>query len=167
MSRLNLMLIDHYKNPRNRGKVPDPDLSHEVINRKCGDRLMFTARRDEAYITKILFEGSGCFYCLASASIACDTMSGLQEAQVRQVAADTRKWLHSEEVSRAGSEKAGQDQSEGVSKSQELSILRDYPLIAALGEIKQFPMRIGCADLAWKGLLEMLDSADMNTGKNR
>ncbi len=136
------ILIDHYKNPRCRGVIENPDFQQEVINRKCGDRLLITARCREDQLEEIRFEGSGCFYCLASASVACTNLTGLRLPSACQLAESVRTWLD--------------DKGEMADPEQ--------PELRALGEIKQYPMRIVCVDLAWKGITEMLDRS---AGKNR
>lgn len=128
------VLIDHYKNPRQKGRIDQPDLTREVRNRKCGDHLRFTVHLEGDQLRDIRFEGEGCFYCLTSASIACSTLTGKPVKQGLAEIERTRNWLAA-------------------------SGRTDQPVntrIAALGEVKQFPMRIACVDLAWKGLEEML-----------
>lgn len=131
------LLIDHYRNQRCRGSVVTPDLQHEVVNRKCGDRLTFFARLKDERVDELKFEGEGCFYCLASASIACSELSGMQRADAFRKTAQIRAWLD------------GDDRQAPDSFEAELT---------ALGEIKAYPMRIGCVDLAWKGLELLLTS---------
>ncbi|MDG5766775.1 iron-sulfur cluster assembly scaffold protein [Balneolales bacterium ANBcel1] len=136
------MLIDHYKNPRNRGVVDLPDLRHEAVNRKCGDRVLITAKRSGDHLPEIRFEGSGCFYCLASASVGCSTLSGSSIHEIRRNTGSFRSWLRD----RSGAEEPKR------------------PEWAALGEVKQFPMRIDCVDLFWKGLEEMLEKTTGGDG---
>lgn len=130
------ILIDHFKNPRKKGVIPNPDLYHEILNRKCGDRIRFTARLEEGVIRDIRFEGEGCFYCLATASIVCNHVSGCQVPEVLAQTSQVREWLLND-----GPDPTGP------------------PEILALGEIKQYPMRITCVELAWKGLYEMLGTS--------
>lgn len=127
------ILIDHYKNPRHKGVITGPDLAHEVINRKCGDKLSFTARISGDMLQEISHMGEGCFYCRVSASIACRNIQGRPINDLKMEIALIRSWLRDQ----SGPEPANPD-------------------IRALGEIKKFPMRIDCVDLAWKGLEEML-----------
>lgn len=129
------LLIDHYRNPRCRGLVDSPDFRHEVVNRKCGDKLSFTVRLKKGKLAGLKFEGEGCFYCLASASIACSELTGSDTAVAGQKTAQVRSWL-------------GGDDSQAPDPAE--------PELSALGEIKAYPMRIGCVDLAWKGIQELL-----------
>ncbi len=128
------ILIDHYKNPRQKGVVRNPDFRHEILNRKCGDHLRFSAQTEGNRVVDIRFEGEGCFYCLSSASIACRTLTGRQLDQVLNEVAMVRKWLL--------------DECDAVCP--------DDSEVKALGEVKKYPMRIGCVDLAWQGVEDML-----------
>ncbi|MBP3192742.1 iron-sulfur cluster assembly scaffold protein [Natronogracilivirga saccharolytica] len=131
------LLIDHFRNQRCRGTVDTPDLQHEVVNRRCGDRLSFSARLKNDRVDELKFEGEGCFYCLASASIACSELSGMQLPDAVRKTAQIRAWL-------GGDERQAPDSLEAE--------------LTSLGEIKAYPMRIGCVDLAWKGLETLLAS---------
>ncbi|MEX0681399.1 MAG: iron-sulfur cluster assembly scaffold protein [Balneolales bacterium] len=145
------ILIDHFKHPRNKGAIVDADLHYEVLNRKCGDRLSFTVRREGLKIKDIRFEGEGCFYCLASASVACSYMSGREPSAVLEETRKIRSWLAGKSLTRSDEQRKGEEldcDSEHGYPAQ--------PEIIALGEVKKFPMRIACVDLAWKGLEEML-----------
>lgn len=129
------ILMDHYRHPRMKGTIQQPDARHEVHNRKCGDRLFFTATLENHTLKDIRFEGEGCFYCLASASILCCTVSGCAIDAALHLIVEFRDWLAHPEAQKKPPE------------NKEM---------VALGEIRDFPMRIGCADLAWKGVEEML-----------
>ena len=128
------ILIDHYRHPQCRGEVESPTRRNESHNRKCGDRITLTSRPDDHGMLEIRFDGQGCMYCLASASILCSTLSGMNPEEARSRIALFRKWLRDSLTEEGG--------------------LTDE--MRALGEVKAFPMRIDCADLAWKCADRML-----------
>jgi nitrogen fixation protein NifU and related proteins len=154
------LLIDHYRHPRCRGEVEDPTCRHEVYNRKCGDRITLTARVESDRLKEIRFEGEGCMYCLASASILCSTLSGLPPGEARRLVLRFREWIRGEGGAAAqrtsdvqpGAEEAGSAEA-GRSADPDLT-----EGMQALGEVKAFPMRIDCADLAWKCAEVILES---------
>lgn len=63
-------IMDHYKNPRNKGVVEDPDVRVEETNASCGDEVVLTIKTKRANeIGEIKFEGEGCAVSMAFASI--------------------------------------------------------------------------------------------------
>ncbi len=143
------ILIDHYRKPCCRGVIPDAVLRHEIHNRKCGDRLSFTLTLEDQTLRDIRFEGAGCFYCIASASILCSTLSGENKQAALDDIERFRTWLAD----------PGSDALPAASGA-ESALERNLEEISALGEVKAYPMRIGCVDLAWKGVKEMLSRPD-------
>ncbi len=133
------ILIDHYRQPRLRGTAARPDLRREIHNRKCGDRITLTAQLEADRLMDIRFEGEGCMYCLASASILCSSLNGKSAAEARRQIALFRSWIRDRQPPNG-------EQSAGLTEE-----------MRALGEVKAFPMRIDCADLAWKCAADMLD----------
>jgi nitrogen fixation NifU-like protein len=69
-------VLDHFKNPRNAGELPDATASVEVSNPVCGDVLQLSARLSDGKITAIRFRASGCVTSLACASVLTELVSG-------------------------------------------------------------------------------------------
>ena len=69
-------LLDHFRHPRNRGRLDAPDLAAEEHNALCGDRVTIEARVREGRIVEARFEGRGCALCLAAASILTESLAG-------------------------------------------------------------------------------------------
>lgn len=61
--------MDHYRNPRNKGKLADADVSIHDSNPLCGDEIDIHLRVDKDMIKDIKFEGRGCAISQASASM--------------------------------------------------------------------------------------------------
>jgi nitrogen fixation NifU-like protein len=72
----NARLLDHSKNPRNFGKLDNPDCSHEESNTLCGDRIRIEARVEDSRIKDIRFDGRGCAISIAAASIMSEILKG-------------------------------------------------------------------------------------------
>jgi nitrogen fixation protein NifU and related proteins len=63
------IILDHYRNPRNKGKLADADVSIHDSNPLCGDEIDIHLRVDKDMIKDIKFEGRGCAISQASASM--------------------------------------------------------------------------------------------------
>lgn len=70
-------LLDHYENPRNRGRLEDPDAQMTWGNPGCGDVLtIYLKISEDGQITDISFEGEGCTVSQAAASILTEKLKG-------------------------------------------------------------------------------------------
>ena len=70
-------ILDHYKNPRNYGRLDDPDITHEEDNPLCGDVVGMDFRVKEGVIEDIRFHGRGCAISQASASLLTERLKGM------------------------------------------------------------------------------------------
>jgi nitrogen fixation NifU-like protein len=78
-------ILDHYRNPRNKGHLENPTHSHEEHNPLCGDVLHIDLHvNDEDVIEEVRFEGQGCAISQASASMLTEMVQGktLEEAKL-------------------------------------------------------------------------------------
>jgi nitrogen fixation NifU-like protein len=69
-------ILDHYENPRNKGVLDDPDISHEEDNPVCGDHIRVDLKVDGGIITDVRFSGRGCSISQASASMLTEEIKG-------------------------------------------------------------------------------------------
>lgn len=69
-------VLDHYRDPRNYGVVPDPDVDAVGTNPLCGDELRFTARLAGDRLDAVRFEGHGCALSQAAASMLTERVTG-------------------------------------------------------------------------------------------
>ena len=71
-------ILEHYKQPRNFGELPDPDLEFEDNNPLCGDELKVQLKvNDDGRISDVRFSGHGCAISQAAASMASDEVIGM------------------------------------------------------------------------------------------
>ena len=70
-------ILEHYKQPRNFGELPDPDLEFEDFNPLCGDELKVQLRIEDDKVAEIRFSGHGCAISQASASMASEEVVGM------------------------------------------------------------------------------------------
>jgi len=69
-------ILDHYENPRNRGTLEHPDISHEEDNPVCGDHIRIDLKVDDGVVTDIRFSGKGCSISQAAASMLTEEVKG-------------------------------------------------------------------------------------------
>ena len=69
-------VMDHFRNPRNVGEIPDADGIGEVGNAKCGDIMKMYLKIDDDVITDVMFETFGCGSAIATSSMATELIKG-------------------------------------------------------------------------------------------
>jgi nitrogen fixation NifU-like protein len=77
-------ILDHYRNPRNKGQLEDPTHTHEEDNPLCGDVIRIDLHvNDQNVIDEVRFDGQGCAISQASASMLTEMIEGktLEEAK--------------------------------------------------------------------------------------
>ena len=78
-------IIDHFKNPRNFGRLEHPDISHEEDNPLCGDVIGMDFRIKDGVIEEVKFHGRGCAISQASASLLTERLKGLPLEQAKKI----------------------------------------------------------------------------------
>lgn len=129
------VILDHYRAPRNKGRLDPHDVALERNNPLCGDEIELFVKLDGDTVEGIAFEGKGCSISQASASMMTEKLQGLSAKDARGVAESIKRMM-------AGEEEGDMDQ------------LGD--LVSLKGVVK-YPVRIKCALLGWNTLLEALD----------
>ncbi len=127
------VILDHNRQPRNFGPLPDADHTAEGYNPLCGDRLKLYLTMDGDRVAEVRFEGSGCAISKASASLMTEMIVGKTAAQV-------------EELFRGFHELLTGDPSVKAKAAQELGKL------AVFEGVREYPIRVKCATLAWHTL---------------
>lgn len=127
------LILQHYRSPRNRGLLDDPDVEIEMNNPVCGDEITLRLRIEDGLVADVRFTGQGCSISQASASMMTDRLKGRSLADSRLLAARFLELMH-------GSEEAATD-----------PMLGD---LRALAGVSKFPVRIKCALLPWNALDE-------------
>lgn len=130
------VIMDHYKNPRNRGVIEN-GVSIDLNNPTCGDSLRLQLQIEEGRVVDAKFEGEGCSISLASASMMTQLVKG-KSVEDALALAD----IFSNMV-------------QGKDYDTETFDLGD---IEALSGVSKFPARIKCATLAWKALEKGVDA---------
>lgn len=82
-------ILDHYKQPRNFGELPDAQNTAHATNPLCGDELDFFLTFDEQdKIADVKFTGRGCTITIASASMLSEKLKGVSRAEIMTMTND-------------------------------------------------------------------------------
>jgi nitrogen fixation NifU-like protein len=80
------MILDHYRNPRNKGLLSPADIDYEEDNPVCGDHIHLTIQLDENDVVKgVGWEGEGCAISQASASMLSEEIVGKSLDELRHI----------------------------------------------------------------------------------
>ena len=131
------VILDHYRTPRNKGRLDPHDIALERNNPLCGDEIELFVKFDGEVLEGIAFDGKGCSISQASASMMTEKVKGLSVKDATELAETIKTMM-------AGG-------AEGDPKE-----LGD--LVSLKGVVK-YPVRIKCALLGWNTLVEALEEA--------
>ena len=84
------VILDHYKNPRNKHDLPGAELSCTRNNPLCGDEITVFVHEDGDTIAEVAFMGAGCSISQSSASMMTEAVAGKQVDEAKALAADFR-----------------------------------------------------------------------------
>jgi nitrogen fixation NifU-like protein len=129
------LILDHYRNPRNRVPLESPAVVAEGYNPLCGDEVELRLNIEGDVISDVSFTGRGCSISQASGSMLTEAIKGKTVAQARALAAlFTRMMTDPEFVPE-----------------------EDVGDLEALQGVAKYPVRVKCATLAWHALQDGLD----------
>ncbi|MDF2923681.1 MAG: system NifU family Fe-S cluster assembly protein [Paenibacillaceae bacterium] len=133
------VIMDHYKNPRNRGNFTEDGVTIELHNPTCGDRISLQLKVENGIVRDSRFTGEGCSISMSSASMMTDAVKGktLEEARVMA------------------------EQFSCLMKGEPAEF--EYEDIEALSGVKKFPARIKCATLAWNALRKGIEQTNQGS----
>lgn len=151
------IILDHYRNPRNRGELPTPP-AHRVegFNPLCGDEIVvYLELDDEGRVADIKIGGQGCSISQSSASMMSAAVKGKTLAEVRDLtrAFKAMMSIHEQEI---GGEGDGDEPAPDEAADAPEVRLGD---LEALRGVVKFPVRIKCATLSWNTLAQGIDEA--------
>ncbi|MCQ6278990.1 Fe-S cluster assembly sulfur transfer protein SufU [Bacillus sp. EB600] len=124
------VIMDHYKKPRNRGVLEESNLTINMNNPTCGDRIQLTMKVEDGIVTDVKYEGEGCSISMSSASMMTQAIKGKKAEDALRLAEIFSKMMQGKEY------------------DDDL----DLGDIEALQGVSKFPARIKCATLAWKAM---------------
>lgn len=78
-------ILDHFRNPRNKGVLEPADFSYEDVNPLCGDEIRIDVRIDGERVSEVMFSGRGCAISQAAASILMEMVEGRPLDEVKAI----------------------------------------------------------------------------------
>ncbi|MEG0385460.1 Fe-S cluster assembly sulfur transfer protein SufU [Solibacillus cecembensis] len=125
------VIMDHYKNPRNKGSLDENTVTIDMNNPTCGDRIHLTLKLNDGIVEDAKFDGEGCSISMSSASMMTQIVKGKKLDEALELAGIFSKMMLGEDF------------------DDEKYDLGD---VEALQGVAKFPARIKCATLAWKAM---------------
>lgn len=123
------VILDHNRNPRNFGALENHTHTAEGFNPLCGDHFFVDLILENNLVKEIHFHGQGCALSKASASI----MTTLLKGKTLEEAGKLFEKFH--------------DLVTG--KTESITTVEEYGKIAVFSGVREFPVRVKCASLAW------------------
>ena len=135
------IILDHGKNPRNKGKCEGYTNDAQAHNPLCGDKVhIFLKLNNETLVEDLSFEGEGCAISLASASILTELTKGKDLSFIKKISEDFLSMIKNK------------------SKITLNSLTEDQvTTITSLSGVQEFPMRVKCATMAWHTCLSAVE----------
>jgi nitrogen fixation NifU-like protein len=130
------VILDHNKNPKNFGKLEPANRAAEGYNPLCGDHIDLYLQVEDDVIKDISFEGAGCAISKASASVMTTVLKGKSIAEAGQLFKKFQQLITSE----PGAEPD----------------LKEIGKLAIFCGVREFPLRVKCAGLAWHTMIAAL-----------
>jgi nitrogen fixation NifU-like protein len=148
------IILDHYRNPRNRGELPTPPATRvEGFNPLCGDEVVVFLDVEDGRVTDVKIGGQGCSISQSSASMMSSAIKGhtVEEARALIRAFKAMMSIHEQRLDGSPAEDSTESSEAGADVK-----LGD---LEALQGVVKFPVRIKCATLSWNTLAQGLDEA--------
>src|ERR1700733_4356342 len=153
------IILDHYRNPRNRGELPTPPAYAETgFNPLCGDEITLYVQLEGDQLADVKLTGQGCSISQSSASMMSTAVKGKSLAETRATIRTFKSMMsiHEHRLDGTGegdstlgaNQDGGTDASAGSGSEPAVS-LGD---LEALQGVVKFPVRIKCATLSWNTL---------------
>jgi len=135
------IILEHGKSPRNFGKCEKYTHEAKGHNPLCGDQVhVYLKLNNEKNVDNVTFEGSGCAISIASTSIMTELVKGKSLEAAKKIVIDFLNMIkNTQEI-----------KSNDLDEDQKIKIM-------SLSGVKQYPMRVKCATLAWHTLTSAIN----------
>ena len=140
------LILDHYRNPLNKGLEADPEISVHHVNPSCGDEIDLNLRTASGRVDSVTWDGVGCSISQASTSVMSDLVAGKSFHDASALIDAFMELMQSK-----GSESGDEE------------LLGDA---VAFAGVSKYPARIKCALLGWMAFKDALVRLDHYQGKN-
>lgn len=128
------VILDHYRSPRNRGKLSDADVHLHRDNPLCGDEIDLYLEIEDGRVSNVAFEGKGCSISQASISMMTEKLKGISVDEAEKLANLFKEMMQGQQPERPD----------------------DLGDLIALQGVQKYAVRIKCALLGWTTLLDGL-----------
>ena len=136
------IILDHYRSPRGRKPLEKADVTSDGSNPSCGDEISLQVELDNGTVKDIHVDCRGCAISVASASMLAEIIKGKSIEHAKKIAEVVKKML----------------------KGEKTDISDDLGDLDALQGVRNFPVRIKCALLAWVTFMEGLKNHEKGRG---
>jgi len=135
------IILEHGKSPRNFGKCEKYTHEAKGHNPLCGDQVhVYLKLNNEKNVDNVTFEGTGCAISIASTSIMTELVKGKSLEAAKKIVIDFLNMIkNTQEI-----------KSNDLDEDQKIKIM-------SLSGVKQYPMRVKCATLAWHTLTSAIN----------
>lgn len=127
------VIMDHYKNPRNKGLVGYPHV--HIKNPSCGDDITIEALIENGVVKNIRQNGSGCSICCSSASVMSEVLKGKTVEKAQELIGKYYDLLKGQTI-------------ENADELDEALVYQG---------VSKFPARIKCATISWKAMEKLIN----------
>ena len=135
------IILDHGKNPRNKGKCDGYTNDAKAHNPLCGDKVhVYLKLNEDKEIEDISFEGHGCAISMASASIMTELMKDKKNPEVKEILNDFLDMI----------KQSPELKSQLIKEDEKTKLM-------SLSGVKRYPMRVKCATIAWHALASAMN----------
>ena len=134
------VILDHNKNPRNFGPLPDADRDAEGHNPLCGDHYHVYVKLDGDRVAEVRFSGEGCAISKAAASVMTEAVKGRTTEEIQEFFDSYQALVMGRAGADVSMEKLGK--------------------VAVFSGVSEFPMRVKCAILPWHTLKAALENTE-------
>jgi len=145
------IILEHGKSPRNFGKCEKYTHEAKGHNPLCGDQVqIYLKLNNEKKVENLSFEGSGCAISIASTSIMTELVKGKSIEVSKKIVIDFLNMIKD----------TSEIKSNDLDEDQKIKVM-------SLSGVKQYPMRVKCATLAWHTLTSAIEGKkeEVNTEK--
>ena len=135
------IILEHGKSPRNFGKCEKYTHEAKGYNPLCGDKVhVYLKLNNEKNVDNVTFQGTGCAISIASTSIMTELVKGKSLEVAKKIVIDFLNMIkNTQEI-----------KSNDLDEDQKIKIM-------SLSGVKQYPMRVKCATLAWHTLTSAIN----------
>ncbi|MHA0857797.1 Fe-S cluster assembly sulfur transfer protein SufU [Paenibacillus sp. CMAA1364] len=133
------VIMDHYKNPRNKGKFEEDAITVDLNNPTCGDKISLQLKVNNGIVEDAKYTGDGCSISMSSASMMTAAVKGKTLEEAKEMIARFSELMLGNDVQ-----------------------FDEYEDIEALSGVNKFPARIKCATLSWNALRKVIDEEQFN-----